>query len=429
VEVLSASGSATSTTVGIGGMIDVTDLPFVSSGTATPDPTTHVLWVTEGTESYTQQLAGSYDGETFYLSPDSGSGTLLTLNTAPCYCRGTRILTDRGEVAVEVLRVGDRVATLSGAVRPIRWIGRRHIDLRRHPAPELVQPIRFRAGAIADGVPRRDLLVSPDHGVLLDGGLIPARLLVNGASIERERHWPAVVYYHVELESHDILLAEALPAESFVDTGNRGMFENADAPLTLHPDFSAGQQHRAAGSCRPLVDAPACVEPIWRRIAARAPMLGLRLPAAVATTDDPALHVVVGGRAIKPVGRDAGRHAFVLQRHAGPLQLVSRAVRPCDLRPWVEDRRRLGVMVVRLTLRVGPDVVPIPLDHPWLARGWWDVERDHATLWRWTDGHAVIEFYPEGPVVLEVTLAGGLDYPIDAVAKPAPVRTPARTGI
>jgi autotransporter passenger strand-loop-strand repeat protein len=411
-EVLSTGGSATSTTVSSGGTIDVTYIAYVSSATVTANPVTDVLSFTEGAQNYTQQLASNYAGEYFHLSPDSGTGTLVTVNDTPCYCRGTRILTDRGEVPVEDLRIGDRVVTFAGATRPINWIGRRHIDLGRHPAPELVQPIRIRADAVADGVPRRDLRVSPDHAILLDGGLIPARLLVNGASIEPEVHCATVTYYHVELETHDILLAEVLPAESFLDTGNRGMFENADGPLILHPDFSNDQRLRIAGSYRPFIDAPAHVEPIWRRLATRAGLLGFALPAQVETTFDPGLCVVAGGRTFQPINLPAGCYSFVLPRSAGPIELVSRATRPCDLRPWVEDRRRLGVMVSRLTLRSGKQAVTIPLDHPRLTHGWWDLERDGCTLWRWTDGHALIEPLDSGPVTLEVTVAGELEYPI-----------------
>jgi autotransporter passenger strand-loop-strand repeat protein len=417
-EILSTGGSATSTTVSSGGTIDVTHLAYVSSATVTANPVTDVLSFTEGAQSYTQQLAGSYTGEYFHLSPDSGTGTLVTVNDTPCYCRGTRILTDRGEVPVEDLRIGDRIVTFSGATRPIDWIGRRHIDLGRHPAPELVQPIRIRADAVADGVPRRDLRVSPDHAILLDGGLIPVRLLVNGASIERETHCAAVTYYHVELETHDILLAEALPAESYLDTGNRGMFENADGPLTLHPDFSNDQRLRIAGSYRPFIDAPARVAPIWHRLAARATRLGFALPAQVETTFDPGLCVIGGNRTFHPVSRQPGCHSFVLPRSAGPIELVSRAARPCDLRPWVEDRRRLGVMVSRLTLRSGQEAMTIPLDHPRLTHGWWDLERDGVTAWRWTDGHALIELSDSGPVTLEVTFAGGLEYPIGPTHAP-----------
>ncbi len=295
--------------------------------------------------------------------------------------------------------------------------------------------MRIRRDAFADGVPSRDLVLSPDHAILVDGVLIAARLPVNGATIAQDRHRRRIRYHHVELDAHGVILAKGLPVESHLGTGNRGMFENADAPWILHPDFAAGQPERIVGSCRPFVDDAARVEPIWRGLAARAERLGYRFPPAAATTDDPGLHVVLGtsaggsvtGRAIRPVRAAAGRYTFVLPRPDAPARLASRAVRPCERQPWLEDRRRLGVMVSRLTLWRGAEPAPIPLDHPSLSDGWWSVERDRAALWHWTDGNAVLGLSGEGPAVLEVVTAGGLDYPIGHGFDAEPARAaPAR---
>jgi hypothetical protein len=360
---------------------------------------------------------GTFAGNTFLPATDEPaldtSQPFLPVADIPCFAAGTRIMTERGEIAVERLAAGDRVLTAEGAARPIRWIGHRKINLARHPRPEQVRPILVRAHAVADGVPHRDLRVSPDHALLFDGILILARLLVNGASIERDVHCRYVIYYHIELETHDILLAEGMPAESYLDTGNRGMFENAGFPLILHPGSDDGQRQRIAGSVRPLVDAPATVEPIWRRLADRVALMGLSLPQAIATTGDPDLHIVTGGRRIEPVYADKGHYCFVLPHVDGPLRVVSRSLRPCEARPWIEDRRRLGVAVSRLELKDCSCVEPIPLDHPLLfAKGWWDVEQDRATMWRWTDGDAVILLPAARSAVLEITLASSLDYPI-----------------
>ena len=113
-EVVSAGGFAVSTTVELGGAIDVAYLSYTSGGPVSVT-SGDVLTVSVGGASYTQQLAGDYAGEHFQLSQDTGTGTLLTLEAgAPCYRAGTRILTERGEVAVEALRVGDRVRTRAG---------------------------------------------------------------------------------------------------------------------------------------------------------------------------------------------------------------------------------------------------------------------------------------------------------------------------
>ena len=154
---------------------------------------------------------------------ESGNGSVVII---ACYARGTLILTTRGEMPVEVLAIGDTVVTAGGAHRAIRWLGRRSYAGRFLAANPAVQPIRLRAGSLGGGVPRRDLLVSPKHAMFLDGLLAPAECLVNGRSIVRERGWARVDYFHVELGSHDVILAEGAASESFVDDGSRGMFHN-----------------------------------------------------------------------------------------------------------------------------------------------------------------------------------------------------------
>ena len=157
---------------------------------------------------------------------------------APCYASGTLILTTRGEIVVEALVEGDIVVTASGALRPIRWLGHRRVDCAHHPDPESVRPVRVRAHALGLGVPRRDLVLSPEHALFLDGALVPVRALVDGISIIQEA-WARVTYHHVELDSHDILLAEGLAAESYLDTGNRAQFAN-NTLVTLHASFDSG---------------------------------------------------------------------------------------------------------------------------------------------------------------------------------------------
>jgi Hint domain len=191
---------------------------------------------------------------------------MITATGTPCYCPGTLILTERGEVAVEALQIGDGLVTQSGEVRPIRWIGHRAYSGRFAAGQKQILPVRIAAGALADGVPRRDLMVSPLHAMFLDGVLIPASALVNGTSIVQLEAVESVAYFHVELESHDVILAEGAPAESFVDDQSRGMFHNAAEYSTLYPDA----RRVPARYCAPRVEDGEMLEAVRCRLAARA---------------------------------------------------------------------------------------------------------------------------------------------------------------
>jgi len=120
-------------------------------------------------------------------------------------------------------------------------------------------PVRVRAGAFGPGMPVRDLLLSPDHAVFVEGTLIPVRYLVNGASIAQEER-DSITYYHVELPAHDVLLAERLPCESYLDTGNRADFEGGGPALVLHPDFA--RDAWLAGACA-RSDSLSDESPLW----------------------------------------------------------------------------------------------------------------------------------------------------------------------
>ena len=352
-----------------------------------------------------------------HWTADEGSGTDIFLSDTPvCFAAGTRILTMAGERMVETLTHGDIVVTLSGAersTRPVKWLGRRRIDLAAHPRPETVAPIRIRRGAFADDMQHTDLLVSPDHGIFVDGKLICARQLVNGTTIWQEKGWTAVEYFHVELDAHAILFAEGLPAESYLDTGNRGFFANSGDPLVLHPDLTdeTDNPSREAKSCAPFVWDEGNVRPVWQRLAARAAALGQPAP-QLDTTTDADLHILANGRTIRPLYGEKGSHIFVLPKGATEVRLISRAGAPADVRPWLDDRRCLGVYVERIVLRGATEVREVPIDHPNLSQGWWAVERNGVAMRRWTNGEAVLPLPAlHGPTMLEIRASsGGMAY-------------------
>jgi hypothetical protein len=179
---------------------------------------------------------------------NSDSGAILT--AISCFAAGTHIGTAGGNVPVEDLAVGDHVITLAGEYRPIVWIGHRHVKCRRHPDPAAAQPIRIEAGAFGDGVPDRALYLSPDHAVSVGDALIPIKHLLNGTTVW-QTSVAEVTYYHIELATHDLLLAEGLPVESYLETGARMAFANGGAVAQLNPHFAADV--REAGGCAPLV--------------------------------------------------------------------------------------------------------------------------------------------------------------------------------
>ncbi len=175
-----------------------------------------------------------------------------------CFTTGTRFRVVRDgcetELPVEELRIGDTAVTATGGRRTIQWIGRRAITPNACGVASSQWPVRVRAGAFASGVPRRDLLLSPGHPVLVDadannegGVLVPIMCLINGTSIAR-LPVECIDYWHIELDKHDLLLAEGLSAESYINLGTRPWFGGTDGAL-VDPDFVLPGVN---GRCRPV---------------------------------------------------------------------------------------------------------------------------------------------------------------------------------
>ena len=228
------------------------------------DPTIGTLTLENGTiQVASLTILGSYGRDAFAVTSEPGDSVL----TLTCFAAGTRIATPTGQVAVDALRAGDEVSLASGGSAPIVWIGRRSVDCRSHPKPQQILPVRVRRGAFAPGIPVRDLFLSPDHAVFAEGVLIPVKHLINGDTIQQVAR-KTVQYFHIELPAHDVVLAEGLAVESYLDTGDRANFDNAGRVVALFPVF-ASLAWEAYGYA-PLVVTGPPVEAARLRIASQA---------------------------------------------------------------------------------------------------------------------------------------------------------------
>ncbi len=186
---------------------------------------------------------GSFDAGTnqVLVSGENTGNGYVTIDEVSCFLEGTRIATPDGDCKVEALAIGSLVTTADGAAAPVKWIGRRTLHAYgqrgyRFIDPLIYMPVRIKAGALGDNLPVRDLLLSPDHAVLIDDVLVEADSLVNGVSVVRQTRMPETfTYYHVELADHALILAEGAPAETFVDNAGRMGFDNWDEHEALYP--------------------------------------------------------------------------------------------------------------------------------------------------------------------------------------------------
>jgi hypothetical protein len=260
----------------------------------------------------------------------------------PCFCAGTRLLTPTGYRPVEFFSPGDPVITIGGIARAVRWIGRRTLDLSLEPR---AQPVRFASGALGPGIPARPVLLSPLHAVFIDDLLVPALHLVNGATVTQEPQ-SAATYYHLELDRHDVIMADGMPAETYLDNGNRGALYHEQ-----------GTRGISGPPCGLLVTTGPKLAAIRRKLH------NIALEAGFSPTYTFSLRGAAAHTAILPrISRKSGRRIarFRLPPNAAALRLAARAAAPADTDPDSEDRRKLGICL--------RDAGGAALGRGWLAR-------------------------------------------------------------
>ncbi|MCR9114898.1 MAG: Hint domain-containing protein [Rhodobacteraceae bacterium] len=167
-------------------------------------------------------------------------GDAVTIVDAPlpvCFGAGTLIATPEGEKAVETLEIGDMILTDDGKTVPVKWLGRQTVM----PifAGERARPVRVSAGALGNGLPHTELVLTADHALIIDGLAINAGALVNGTTITQDAFDSLperTTFYHVETEGHMVILANGSAAETYVDYVTRRSFDNYDEYVDLYGD-------------------------------------------------------------------------------------------------------------------------------------------------------------------------------------------------
>jgi hypothetical protein len=337
-------------------------------------------------------IVGSYVQANFPII-----GNQIAVDATVCFCRGTRILTTLGEVPVEELTTDHRVVTRSGADRTITWIGQGH-SLATRGRRNAATPVIVRKGALADHVPHRDLRVTKGHSLFIDDVLIPVECLVNHRSILWDDHAQEVAVYHIELASHDVLLADGAPAESYRDDGNRWLFQNANSGWNLP----------SQPPCAPVLTGGPIVDAVWRRLLDRASS-----HAPVPTTDQPDLHLLVDGRRLDGRWLANGACVFQLPCVPGEARIVSRAGVPTEL-GLARDPRVLGVALRGIRLWQGAKLRMIEASDALLDDGFHPFEPDNGL--RWTDGNARLPAALfdgiGGAIELELQVGCTMQYPL-----------------
>ena len=323
----------------------------------------------------------------------SADGTDVTVL---CFCVNTLIQTPTGQVPVQHLSIGDHVQTASGTPRPIIWIGKGKV-LATRGRRSAATPVIVRKHALADNMPNQDLHLTKGHALYLDGMLIPVEELVNHRTIEWDDRAQEVEVFHIELATHDVLIANGAPAESYRDDGNRWLFQNAISrdSLPLQPP------------CAPVVTDGPIVDAIWRRLLDRAgPRKDLVL------TEDPDAYLLVDGKRINPIDRHGDELAFRLPAHRQRIRICSHSAIPQEL-GLARDPRRLGIAVRRIVLALARGQRTIEADSTLLADGFHAFEPGNGL--RWTNGDAAVPTslfaQSAGPGVLVLHLGASMRYP------------------
>ncbi|NVN06518.1 Hint domain-containing protein [Asaia spathodeae] len=408
------------TSMGFKSRLDIDSIQYVSGAKISYNGTTLTISDASGNVIWSGSIAGIPTGATssdFHVERDSTDGSMIIVYDK-CFLRGTMIRMEHGECAVEDIQVGDNVvACVDGAdvLRQVIWVGRRTATVRSaHYDDEAGFPVRILQGALGDNVPYKDLLVTPEHALFLDGAFVPARMLVNGRSIFFDRTMTQFDYYHIETDEHSVLWSDGALSESYLDTGDRTAFSQGGPVVRL---MNAPAKTWADHAAAPLRVERSFVEPLFAALLERATTLGLGAEMSPqVVTEDADLHLIDdSGREIRPLRTIGQAFIFMIPTGVRSLFLASRSARPTDIiGPYHDDRRQLGVLVGEIQVWEAGQTRQIDahLTSSTLA-GWSNCEEGRC---RWTTGHAELPLHdmtPDAIAMLSVEVLAGGPYEVE----------------
>ncbi|MXV45015.1 hypothetical protein GS501_08180 [Saccharibacter sp. 17.LH.SD] len=337
---------------------------------------------------------------TYETSPPTSAGSTNINPGLPsetiCFLAGAEIKMSEGIKIIEEVTPGDMVVTYYRGkenFQKVISVSKAHVAV----LTEDDQPVCLKAHSLADHVPYKDLFLTGEHCLYLEGVLIPARMLVNGQSIVRDHSLSGYDIYHIECEEHAVICANGAYTETYLDTSRRvSRYGNI---------IEIGQKKWSKDAAASLVTQRDVVEPIWQEIAQRA---GVGVPSYEVTYEAELSLLTERGTRIRPYRMRNGHYLFHIPSHIGNVRLMSRTSRPSDLiGPFVDDRRDLGVLVGDIQLFHGDvsSAIEIPYQEDKLP-GWDVMEVSHC---RWTNGVALLplpQLVEAGVLSLHILQAG-----------------------
>lgn len=381
------------TKIGWKGRIDVDTLTY-NSGQKVSVTGGRISIVSGGSTLWStgiSTIGGSNTSADYHLERDSDGSAVIVYDK--CYLAGTKIKCGDYQVSVELLEKGDMISCFNGIdfeLKPITWVGKSSASVDKSKPIDLAgYPIRIVKNALGENSPDMDLLVTPEHCMLICGKFIPARMLVNNTSIMYDTSFESYDYYHVETETHSAILANNALSESFLDSGDKGNFNND----TVH-NITFDELKDWSSAYAPLDTSIDFVKPIHQQLLMRAMSLGYENKFNnIARNRDLIRIQLPTGKVVSPTRTNNNNLVFIVDANTDYFYILSSAARPCDtVGPYMDDRRNLGVLVGTIQQWVSDNTHVIKSHLVENCSSWNNIENGEV---RWTTGRSKVAIIPE----------------------------------